>query len=81
MKQGSTGLTLREIQVNHKPVIELTTKQVNLWVELLPAANLGDSSRSTHRLLVDTNQALLDPELRLSLLNIIEPIALSSVKA
>lgn len=81
MKQGSTGLTLRELQVYHKPAVELTTKQFKLWVEQLPAANLGDSSRSTYRLLVDTNQAILEPDLRLSLLNIIEPVALKLVDA
>ncbi len=81
MKQGSTGLTLRELQVYHKPVVELTTKQIKLWVEQLPAANLGDSSRSTYRLLVDANQTVLDPDVRLSILTIIEPVALRLVDA
>ena len=38
-------------------------------------ANLGDSSKSTYRLLVDINQALLDPDKRIAILNTIEPIA------
>ncbi len=81
MKQGSTGLTLRELQVYHKPVVELTPKQINLWVEQLPAANLGESSRSTYRLLVDANQAILEPEQRLAILTIIEPVGLRLVDA
>jgi len=75
MKQGSTGLTVRELQAYHKAVVELTPKQVSLWIEQLPVANLGDSSRSTYRLLVDINQSILDPEVRLSILKIIEPVA------
>lgn len=81
MKQGSTGLTLRELQVYRKPAVELTPKQIKLWVEQLPAANLGDSSRSTYRLLVDANQAILDPDVRLSILTTIEPVALRLVDA
>ncbi len=81
MKQGSTGLTLRELQVYHKPAIELTPKQISLWVEQLPAANLGESSRNTYRLLVDINQTILEPELRLSLLKLIEPVAVRLVDA
>ncbi len=81
MKQGSTGLTIRELQVYHKPAVELTPKQIRLWVEQLPAANLGDSSRSTYRLLVDANQAILEPDLRLSILILIEPVALRLVDA
>jgi len=81
MKQGSTGLTLRELQVYHKPAVELTPKQIRLWVDQLPAANLGDSSRSTYRLLVDVNQAILEPDIRLSILTTIEPVALRLVDA
>jgi len=75
MKQGSTGLTVRELLAFHKAVVELTPKQVNLWVEQLPAANLSDSSRCTYRLLVDLNQSILDPEARSSILKIIAPLA------
>lgn len=69
MKQGSSGLTLREYQVYHKPAFELTPKKVAQWVKNLPMANLGDSSKSTYRLLVDTNQTLIDPDKRLSILD------------
>lgn len=81
MKQGSTGLTLRELQVYHKPAVELVPKQIRLWVEQLPAANLGESSRSTYRLLVDANQAILEPDIRLSILATIEPVGLRLVDA
>lgn len=74
MKQGSTGLTVRELQAYHKAIVELTPKQVNLWVEQLPAANLSDSSRHTYRLLVDLNQSILDPDVRNSILKIIAPL-------
>ncbi len=74
MKQGRTGLTLRELQVYRKPTVELTPKQINLWVEQLPVANLGESSQRVYRLLVDANQTILEADLRLSLLNIIEPV-------
>ena len=75
MKQGSSGLTVRELRPNFRTSVELTTKQVQKWVEDLPAANLSDSSRSAYRLLVEANQSILEPELRFSILNIIEPIA------
>ncbi len=74
MKQGSSGLTLRVFQATHKPAFELTPKKVTQWVKNLPIANLGESSKSTYRLLVDCNQTLLDPDKRLSILNIIEPV-------
>jgi hypothetical protein len=76
MKQGSTGLTIRELQVYRKPAIELTTKNISQWVEHLPAANLGESAQSIYRLLVDANQTIVEPEKRLAILNIIEPAAL-----
>ncbi|TQV86977.1 hypothetical protein [Aliikangiella coralliicola] len=75
MKQGSSGLTLREYQVYHKPAIELTPRKVTQWVKNLPIANLGDSSKSIYRLLIDANQSLIDPDKRLSILNSIEPAA------
>lgn len=74
MKQGSSGLTLRECQVYHKSAFELTPKKVTQWVSHLPIANLGESSKSAYRLLIDVNQALLDPEKRLSILNTIEAV-------
>jgi len=73
MKQGNTGLTVRELQLSHKPIVELTTKQLSLWVEELPIANLGESSQMIYRLLVDANTSILEPTLRLSLLNILQP--------
>jgi hypothetical protein len=75
MKQGSSGLTVRELRPSFKPSVELSTKKIQGWVEELPVANLRDSSRSTYRLLVETNQSILNPELRFSILNILEPIA------
>ncbi|PCI73497.1 MAG: hypothetical protein COB38_00055 [Gammaproteobacteria bacterium] len=75
MKQGSSGLTVRELRPNFRPSVELSTKKIQRWVEELPAANLSDSSRSTYRLLVETNQSILNPELRFSILNLLEPIA------
>jgi cyclic-di-GMP-binding protein len=74
MKQGSSGLTLRVIQITHRPAFELTPKKVSQWVKNLPIANLGETSKSTYRLLVDCNQALLDPDKRLDILNVIEPV-------
>ena len=74
MKQGSSGLTLRVFQVSHKPAFELTPRKVAQWVKNLPTANLGETSKSTYRLLVDCNQSLLDPDKRLEILTIIEPV-------
>jgi len=76
MKQGSTGLTLRELQVYHQPAVELASKPITAWVEQLPAANLGESSQSVYRLLVDANQTIVDPGIRLEVLNILEEVAL-----
>lgn len=75
MRQGSSGLTLREYQVYHKPVFELTPKKVAQWVKNLPMANLGESSKSTYRLLVDTNQTLMDPDKRLNILDTLELVS------
>ena len=74
MKQGSSGLTLRDCQVDHKSAFELTPRKVAQWVKNLPIANLGESSKSTYRLLVDANHTLIDPDKRLSILNTIEPV-------
>jgi hypothetical protein len=74
MKQGSSGLTLRVFQVSHKLAFELTPRKVAQWVKNLPTANLGETSKSTYRLLVDCNQSLLDPDKRLEILTIIEPV-------
>jgi len=79
MKQGSTGLTLRELQVYHQPAVELASKPITAWVSQLPAANLGESSQSVYRLLVDANQTIVDPNIRLEVLNILEKIALRLV--
>jgi len=81
MKRGSTGLTLRELQVYNKPAVELTPKQISLWIDQLPAANLGESSQSIYRLLVDANQTIIDPDIRISVLNLIEPVALKIIDA
>lgn len=81
MKQGSSGLTLREPQLTQITAFELTPKKVNLWVNNLPIANLGDSSKSTYRLLVDINQAEIEPDKRLAMLSTIEPVALELVIA
>jgi len=75
MKQGNTGLTVRKLQLSHKPIVELTTKQLSLWVEELPIANLGESSQMIYRLLVDANTSVLEPRLRLSILNTVQPTA------
>ncbi len=79
MKLGSTGLTVRELQVARRSGTELNPKQVASWIEQLPAANLGESSQAIYRMLVDANQTILDPETRLNILNIIEPVALKLV--
>ncbi len=75
MKQGTSGLTLRETKTYFEPVIELTPKNVKAWAKNLPIANLGESSRSTYRLLVDVNQSVIEPEKRFTLLNNILPVA------
>ena len=75
MKLGKSGLTIREIQVYYKPEFELTPRKVALWVKNLPLANVGDSSQRVYRLLVDINQAILDADKRLAILNTIEPVA------
>jgi|GEM_PF-3054080 len=75
MKLGSSGLTLREFQVYQQPAFELTPRKVTQWVKNLPMANLGESSKSTYRLLVDINQAIIDPDKRLAILTILEPVA------
>jgi len=75
MKLGSTGLTIRELKVDHKPAVELTNKRVASWVERLPAANLGESSQGVYRCLVDANQSILDANVRMEILNILEPVA------
>lgn len=75
MKLGKSGLTIREVQVYYKPEFELTPRKVALWVKNLPMANVGDSSQRVYRLLVDINQAILDADKRLSILNTIEPVA------
>ncbi|TQV73040.1 hypothetical protein FLL45_16395 [Aliikangiella marina] len=75
MKLGKSGLTIREIQVYYKPEFELTPRKVANWVKNLPMANVGDSSQRVYRLLVDINQAILDPDKRLSILNTIGPVA------
>lgn len=79
MKLGSTGLTVRELQVTHKPVVPLTSKHVAAWLEQLPAANLGESSQNIYRMLVEANQNIIEPDIRLAVLNIIEPVALKLV--
>ncbi len=73
MKQGSSGLTIRDIQVQYQPALELIPKKVSQWVDNLPKANLGDSCKAIYRLLVDANQSIIEPDKRLTILNIIEP--------
>ncbi|MET1256620.1 hypothetical protein [Aliikangiella maris] len=75
MKQGSSGLTLRELQAYHKTAFELTPKKVANWAQNLPMANVGESSTSVYRLLVDTNQSIIDADKRLQILSLIEPVA------
>ncbi|MCF6192974.1 MAG: hypothetical protein L3J46_01420 [Kangiellaceae bacterium] len=79
MKQGTAGLTLRELQVYHQPAVELASKPITAWVKQLPAANLGESSQSVYRLLVNANQTIVDPSIRLEVLNILEKVALKLV--
>ncbi|MGX5174830.1 hypothetical protein ACUR5C_12480 [Aliikangiella sp. IMCC44653] len=74
MKLGRSGLTVRELQANLKPAFELTPKKVAQWIKDLPVANLGDSCKSIYRLLVDSNQMILDADKRLAILNTIEPL-------
>lgn len=81
MKQGSTGLTIRELQVYRKPAFELTPKNISLWTEQLPAANLGESAQSIYRMLADANQTIVEPEKRLQILNIVEPVTLKLVSS
>ncbi len=73
MNQGSSGLTLREIQVSTKPVVELSPKQVSLWLQDLPVADVEEAAHSLHRLLVDLNQSPVTADIRLAILNILEP--------
>ena len=75
MKQGSTGLTLREIQAYHQPSIELSPRKVGQWVKELPIANLGDSSRNIYHILVELNQSIVEPDKRLAILQKILPVA------
>ena len=81
MKQGNTGLTVRELQHSHKPFVELTPKQVKSWVEQLPITNLGDSSQMVYKLLVSANSSLLEANKRYSILKILEPTVSNLVKA
>ncbi len=81
MKIGNTGLTVRELQVYHQPVAELSCKQIKLWINQLPAANLGESSQSVYRCLVDANQSILDPNVRLDILYLLEPVALKLINS
>ncbi len=75
MKQGRTGLTLREIQAYHQPSVELSPRKVGQWVKELPIANLGDSSRNVYHILVELNQSIVEPDKRLSILQKILPVA------
>jgi hypothetical protein len=76
MKLGSTGLALRELKINHQSMIELSQKSILKWIDSLPIANLGESSQNIYKFLVNMNQTIVEPELRLEILNIIEPVAL-----
>ncbi len=75
MKQGISGLTLRDIQAYYKPIVELTPRKVDHWIKNLPIANLGESSRAIYQLLVDMNQSLVDPDKKLSILQSINKTA------
>ncbi len=74
MKQGSSGLTIRERQTTYKPAFELNPKKVSQWISELPIANLGESSKSVYRLLVDVNQTVIDSDKRFAIISIIEPV-------
>ena len=75
MRQGSAGLTLREFQVYQERTFELTPKNIKNWTTELPITNLGESARGCYQLLVDLNQALIDPDKRFRMLKIVEPVA------
>lgn len=75
MKQGSTGLTLREQSADFKSLFEFNPKNINQWLQNLPIANLADSSRAVYRVLVDMNQSQLPPDKRLEYINLLEPTA------
>jgi len=72
MNQGSSGLTLRSIQASKTPVVELSPKQVEIWLQELPVADVEEAAHSLHRLLVDLNQSVTSAENRLTILNILE---------
>ena len=74
MKQGHSKLTLRKPRPEQTPVIERSPRNIAKWVKNLPLANLGESSKSTYRLLVDLNRSALTPEKRLAILLIIDPL-------
>jgi len=75
MRQGSAGLTLREFQVYQERTFELTPKNIKTWAKELPITNLGESARGCYQLLVDLNQALVDPDKRFAMLKLVEPVA------
>jgi cyclic-di-GMP-binding protein len=75
MKQGRSGLTFRESQPQHQPVFELSPRKVKQWASELAVANIGESSKSTYRLIVDVNLAGLSAEKHLAILYAIEPVA------
>ncbi|WP_196139612.1 hypothetical protein [Aliikangiella sp. G2MR2-5] len=75
MRQGRTGLTLREFQANQRTFVEMTPRKVSHWLQNLPVANLGESSKNIYHLLVQTNQSLLDPDKRLHILEKLCPVA------
>jgi hypothetical protein len=74
MKQGRSGLSIRELKSYVKTSIPLKTKNLTQWIKVLPTANLGKSARSVYSLLVEMNHSALTSELRFSILGLMEPI-------
>ncbi|MDQ7048982.1 MAG: hypothetical protein Q9M92_05335 [Enterobacterales bacterium] len=81
MNRGSSGLTLRTVQVSKKPVVELLPKPIGLWLKELPVADVEEAAHRLHRLLVDLNQSVTTAENRLAILKILEPTCQTLVNA
>ena len=81
MKQGKTGLTVRELKLSQNTLVELSPKKVKAWLEELPIANLGETSQMVYKLLVSANSSILEPKIRNNILKLIEPTISSLVDA
>ena len=68
MRTGQLGLSVRERGAARQTQVPLNVRAVSSWLDALPIANIGESSRQVYQFLVDINGAPLEVSERLKIM-------------